>query len=52
MTTMTTLRRVDQEERAVGHEKSALDLPPEVGVAGGVDDVDLGALPDEARILR
>ena len=32
---------VDEQERAVGHQQRALDLAAEVGVAGGVDDVDL-----------
>ena len=35
---------VDEEQRAVGHHQRALDLAAEVGVAGGVDDVDLDAL--------
>ena len=44
--------RVDQEQSAVGHEQGALDLATEVGVAGGVDDVDLRPLPANARVLR
>ncbi len=48
---------VDEQERAVGHEQRALDLAAEVGVAGGVDDVDLAAVPSaaapaHARVLR
>ena len=36
------LEGVDQHEGAVGHLQGPLDLAAEVGVAGGVDDVDLG----------
>jgi hypothetical protein len=32
---------VDEQDDAVDHEQPALDLAAEVGVAGGVDDVDL-----------
>ena len=35
---------VAQQQRAVGHAQDALDLAAEVGVARGVDDVDLDAL--------
>ena len=34
---------VDQQQAAVGHLQHALDLAAEVGVAGRVDEVDLGA---------
>ncbi len=34
------LRRVDQQQHTVDHRQPALDLAAEVGVAGGVDDVD------------
>ena len=45
---------VDEEQRAVGHEQRALDLAAEVGVARGVDDVDLASspAPANARVLR
>ena len=43
---------VDEEESAVGHEQRTLDLSAEVGVARGVDDVDLRPLPANARVLR
>ncbi len=33
---------VDEEDYAVDHFEGALDFTAEVGVAGGVDDVDLG----------
>ena len=36
---------VDQQQRAVDHVQDALDLAAEIGVAGGVDDVDAGVLP-------
>ena len=36
---------VDQDDGAVDHVQDALDLAAEIGVAGGVDDVDAGALP-------
>ena len=36
---------VDQHDRAVDHDEDALDLAAEIGVAGGVDDVDAGVFP-------
>jgi hypothetical protein len=42
------LARVDEEEHAVDHGETAFHLTPEVGVAGGVDDVHLRA-PDSDR---
>ena len=41
-----TLGRVDEQHDAVDHRQAALDLAAEVGVTGGVDDVDddLGAV--------
>ena len=36
---------VDQHQRAIHHVEDALDLAAEIGVAGGVDDVDAGILP-------
>ena len=36
------LDRVDQQQHAVDHRQHALDLAAEVGVARGVDDVDVG----------
>ena len=38
--------RVDQHDRAVDHRQDPLDLAAEIGVAGGVDDVDADVLPD------
>ncbi len=46
-----TLERVDEQKRAVGHAQHALDLAAEVGVAGGVDDVDLDALVLDRDVL-
>ena len=43
---------VDQHQGAVGHPQHALDLAAEVGVAGGVDDVDLRSLVVEGDVLR
>ena len=40
-----TLSGVDQHQGAVHHVEDAFDLAAEVGVAGGVDDVDARALP-------
>ena len=46
-----TFKGMDQQQDAVGHLEDALHLAAEVGVAGGVEDVDLvfepsGRLPD------
>ena len=38
---------VDQHQRAVDHIEDALDLAAEIGVAGRIDDVDAGVLPDQ-----
>ena len=43
---------VDDEQSAVGHVQHALDLTAEVGVARGVDDVDLHALVVDGDVLR
>ena len=40
------LARVDEQHDAVDHRQAALDLAAEVGVAGGVDDVDRHAAGD------
>src|SRR5690606_20493600 len=42
---------VDEEQRAVDHRQGALDLPAEVGVSGGVDDVDLRPPPQHGGVL-
>ena len=41
------LGRVDEHDGAVDHRQDALDLAAEIGVAGRVDDVDAGVLPDD-----
>ena len=42
---------IDQQTDAIDHGQDAFDLAPEVGVAGGVDDVDPRALPfDRSRL--
>ena len=38
---------VDQHQRAVHHVEDALDLAAEIGVAGRIDDVDAGVLPED-----
>ncbi len=42
---------VDEDDDAVDHVEDALDLAAEIGVAGGVDDVDARAFPDDAGAL-
>ena len=44
-------RRVHQQDRAVGHGQGAFDFAAEVGVAGGVNDVDLDAAPAHGAVL-
>ena len=39
--------RVHEHDRAVHHAEDALHLAAEIGVAGGIDDVDAGVLPDD-----
>ena len=46
-----TLKSVDQQQGAVGHTQHALDLAAEVGVARGVDDVDLNVLVLDRDVL-
>ena len=43
---------VDQQQDAVDHLQAALDLATEVGVAGGVDDVDRDAAEPSAILCR
>ena len=43
--------RVDEEKHRVDHRQHALDLAAEVGVAGRVDDVDVGPLPFNGAVL-
>ena len=47
-----TLECVDEKQRAVSHLEDALDLAAEVGMARGVDDVDLHALVLDGDVLR
>mmetsp|Transcript_3429 Transcript_3429/g.12444 ORF Transcript_3429/g.12444 Transcript_3429/m.12444 type:complete len:501 (+) Transcript_3429:1388-2890(+) len=46
-----TLHGVHQQKHAVAHPQDALHLPSKVGVARGVDDVDLRALVRHRRVL-
>ncbi len=43
--------RIDQQQHAVDHRQHAFDLAAEVGVARGVDDVDVRALPLDGAVL-
>ena len=43
---------VNQKDNAVDHLEHALHLAAEVGVAGGVDDIDLHALVGDGGIFR
>ena len=42
---------VDEQDDGVDHGQAALDLAAEVGVAGGVDDVDREAVPLDGGVL-
>ena len=46
-----TVRRVDEQHRAVDHREGPLDLAAEVGVAGGVDDVQPPSPEPEGGLL-
>jgi hypothetical protein len=46
------IERIDNEQDAIHHAEDALDLAAEVGVARGVDDVDLRPLPADRGVLR
>ena len=43
--------RIDQQQHAVDHRQHALDLAAEVGVARGVDDVDVRAFVIDRAVL-
>ena len=45
------LKGIDQQQGAVGHAQHALDLAAKVGVARGVDDVDLDVLVLDRDVL-
>ena len=42
---------IDQQQHAIDHRQHALDLATEVGVARGIDDVDMHALVIDGQIL-
>ena len=44
--------RVHHEQHAVDHLHDPLDLAAEIGVAGGIHDVDVVAVPVEGGVLR
>src|SRR6185503_5745591 len=43
---------IDDEQHAIDHAQDALDFAAKIGVAGRIDDVDLGAVPANRSILR
>ncbi|MNQ85212.1 hypothetical protein D3C85_1003670 [compost metagenome] len=43
---------VDQQQYGVDHRHYTLNLATEVGVAGGVDDVDVVAVPVDGGVFR
>ncbi|MNF64322.1 hypothetical protein D3C84_460480 [compost metagenome] len=43
---------VDQQQHGVDHRHYTLNLATEVGVAGGVDDVDVVAVPVDGGVFR
>ncbi|MNY59843.1 hypothetical protein D3C86_1963280 [compost metagenome] len=43
---------VDHQQHGVDHRHHALDFTAEVGVAGGVDDVDVVAVPVDRGVFR
>ena len=42
---------IHQKDGAVGHGERPFHLAPEVGMSGGVDDVDLHPVPDHGTVL-
>ena len=44
-------RRIDQQHDAVDHGQDALDLAAEIGMARRVDDIDVRAVPFDARCI-
>jgi hypothetical protein len=45
------LRGIDEQKDGVDHQQGPLDLATEVGVTGGVDDVEPDALVIDRRLL-
>src|SRR5262245_61256006 len=43
-------RRVHEKDGSVDHLQTSLDFAPEIRVAGGVNDIDFGALPKNGAI--
>ena len=46
-----SLDRVNEQHYAIDHIHNALDFTAEVGVAGGIDNIDGSAVVDNARVL-
>ena len=47
-----SFRRVDEEDRPIHHGERTLDLSPEIGVSGGIQDIYLDAFPENGTIFR
>jgi hypothetical protein len=45
------LARIDEQQDAIDHRERALDLAAEIRMAGGIDDIDARAVPDDRGIL-
>src|SRR5690606_3413896 len=45
------IHRIDQQQHRIDHRQHALDLAAEVGVPGGVDDVDAVVAPGDGGVL-
>src|SRR5690606_30283098 len=43
---------IDQQQRAIDHIEHTLDLAAEIGMAGGIDDVDFDSAPGDGGVLR
>ena len=43
---------IDEDHHAIDHREDALHLAAEIGVAGGVDDIDAGVFPDQRGHFR
>ncbi len=47
-----TFHRIDQQQHAFHHRQHALDLAAEIGVSGGIDNVDVRAFVLDGAVLR
>ncbi len=46
-----SLNGIDEQQHAVDHREHALDLAAEVGMTGGIDDIDAITVPVERGVL-